>query len=252
MTTPAQQAPAAAAAATDAALAAEAAVVLLDAITVAGVILRLQAVFLRAGVPRPALAVAVDVVMGMPPEASGMTGPATQQMIRMNLVRRAQFLVSSARRVTSDLRAGRSQGQSLRSILDEAAARERRYYGQHLDAIWNRMDAAAKTDSASMLYGRLLGWNTVLDSVTSPECRAANRHNFLADQMPLIGYPGMVHPHCRCWPGRPYPGASMLPSEGGLLRRMAHGLHPLPPSGSRRMPGRNVVRLPAPAGSRRA
>jgi hypothetical protein len=87
-------------------------------------------------------------------------------------------------------------------------------------AIWSRMAAASRVDSASMLYGLLLGWNTVHDSHTTPECRHADRKNFWADRMPLIGYPGMTHPNCRCWPGPPVPGAAILPSKAGILRRM--------------------------------
>lgn len=189
------------------------------ALTGAAVLLLIPS-FRKAGIPREALTVAIDTVLRMPPDQLGMTGPATRTVSYLNLMRRAQFVVASAKRVAADLREGRAHGTPLRQVLAEAMVRERRYYGQHLYAIWNRMDAASKVDSASMLYGRLLGWNTVLDGRTSPECRHADRRNFFADQMPVIGYPGMVHPHCRCWPGRPYPGAPMLPSRGGLLRRM--------------------------------
>jgi uncharacterized protein with gpF-like domain len=65
-------------------------------------------------------------------------------------------------------------------------------------------------DTAVMQVGLLLGWNTVIDSHTSPECLAANGHNFRADHMPKIGYPGAVHPHCRCYAGPPRPGANLL------------------------------------------
>jgi hypothetical protein len=214
MTAPAQQQapPQQTAAAIDAVLALEAATVLLQAVTVTGAVLLLLPKFSRAGIPRPALTVAVDVVMGMPPDRTGVSGAATHAISRLNLMRRAQFLVSSARRVTTDLRDGRSRGESISSILSESLTRERRYYGQHLNAIWNRMEAAARVDSTAMLYG------TVLDSHTSADCRAADRHNFYADSVPVIGYPGMVHPHCRCWPGAPYSGAAILPSTRSMRK----------------------------------
>jgi hypothetical protein len=207
-------------AATEAALATEAATVLAYAVTIEAALFYLRPRFRSAGIMPDALRGALEVVMGMPPERGGAYGPATARILRMNLARRAQFLVASARRLTADLRDARSRDENALRALADGITRERRYYGQHMQAIWNRMDAAAAVDSASMLYGRLLGWNTVLDSRTSPECRLADRHNFLADRMPLIGYPGMVHPHCRCWPSRPFPGAAILPSETGLLRRL--------------------------------
>jgi len=89
------------------------------------------------------------------------------------------------------------------------------------------MRAAAQVDTAVMDHGLLLGWHSVNDRRTSPECRAANRHNFRADDMPLIGFPGAVHPHCRCWPGAPFPGAPMVGETFGprlptrLTRRAA-------------------------------
>jgi hypothetical protein len=96
--------------------------------------------------------------------------------------------------------------------------REQRFYGQQLVAGWNREKAGAAVDSASMEHGRLLGWHTVIDQRTSPECLAAAGHNFHADQMPAIGYPGMVHPNCRCFPGRPYPSGKLMGTQPSRKR----------------------------------
>ena len=74
------------------------------------------------------------------------------------------------------------------------------------------MQAAMNTDMASWSYGDLLGWYTVRDARTSAECLAADGRNFSASAPPLIGYPGAVHPHCRCYPGPAHPGGRMLPS----------------------------------------
>lgn len=159
-----------------------------------------------------ALRAALGIVMSMPSEAIGIIGPATRQVARLNLLRRAQFAVSALNRIAADVRQARSRGQPVAQALAESVARERRYFGMHREAIWNRDKAAAQVDSSALSYGMLLGWHTVLDKHTSAECRAANGRNFYADAMPLIGFPGGVHPHCRCYPGRPWPGGGILPS----------------------------------------
>lgn len=192
------------------------------AVSVAAAVASLGALFAAAGITGAALSGALSVVMGMPPDAKGFYGPATSSVTRLNLVRRAQFTVASARRVQGALVAARSADQPLGRALADAVTAERRYYGQHLMASWGRDNAAARVDSESMTYGRLLGWYTVLDSRTSAECRAANRHNFYADQMPRIGYPGMVHPACRCLPGPPVPGAPMVGSSKARIARRQH------------------------------
>jgi hypothetical protein len=154
----------------------------------------------------------LDMVMSFPPERTGVAGSASLTTARQNYLRRAQFALAAGRRVTHDLTEARSHGQPLHQALADAIARERRYFGQHLDAMWNRARAAAQVDNAAMTYGNLLGWNTVLDTRTSAECRAADDGNFEATAQPLIGWPGAVHPHCRCYPGPPVRGARMLPS----------------------------------------
>lgn len=78
--------------------------------------------------------------------------------------------------------------------------REQRYFNQHLAAARKRRDAASDVDKARAKYGDTLGWKAKMDNRTSPECRAANGKNFDAGRMPAIGYPGAVHPFCRCKP----------------------------------------------------
>lgn len=209
MTTPAQtqQQP------TDQQLGLAVASALVTAGTVATAVSVLAPLFIGIGVKRKALGAALDIVMNFPPSRTGFYGPATQQMARLNLIRRAQFVVNSSRRFAAD-QARVGSGGSPAALLD-AMTRERRYYGQHMQAIYQREMAAARVDSASMLYGRLLGWNTVRDSHTTPDCLAADGRNFYADKMPRIGYPGTVHATCRCWPGAPFPGAGMV---GGRTR----------------------------------
>lgn len=191
-------------------LAVAVAAVLVVATSAAAAAATLAPLFLYAKIRRDALEAALGVVLGMPPDAAGFHGPATAQAARLNLMRRAQFVVASARRLTGDLVTARSQGTSLAQALRDGIARERRYYGLHLVAGWTRSNAAAQVDSAAADYGLLLGWYTRIDTRTSPECLAANKHNFRADDMPLIGFPGAVHPHCRCSPGPPFPGAALV------------------------------------------
>jgi SPP1 gp7 family putative phage head morphogenesis protein len=219
---PGQQAPPQQQAQADDQLALAVAAALAVAVTPEALAAYVGARFTAQGMRLEALRVSAWVVMAMPHEQQGMIGPATRNVITMNRLRRAQFLVASTRRVTRDIVHGVSHDESLLETLRDAAARERRYYAQHMAATWNRMDAAARVDSAAMMAGTvLLGWNTVLDARTSAECKAANGRNFRADIMPSIGYPGMVHPHCRCYPGRARPGARLLTLRlvGGTVGR---------------------------------
>lgn len=106
---------------------------------------------------------------------------------------RAQYILAAANRLEVARKAGR---------LDEAKKAEQRYFNQHIEAVANRKQSANAVDKASVRYGDTLGWYAVLDSRTSPECKEANGKNFSASRMPAIGYPGAVHPNCRCKPGR--------------------------------------------------
>jgi LysM repeat protein len=155
---------------------------------------------------------ALDAVMTSPPERTEGVGSASSAIARLNLMRRAQFTVAAAKRITADLKQARSQGTPLRAALAAGIQRERKYFGQHLAAIQQRTQAAALVDSKAADFGDLLGWYTIRDKHTSAECLAASGKNFYASAMPLIGYPGGVHPHCRCYPGKPHTGAALLPS----------------------------------------
>ncbi len=183
------------------------------ATSAAGAAAILAPMFAGEKITRGMLEGALGVVMGMPPEQSGFYGPATRYVTSLNLMRRAQFAVASARRLRDAVISGRSHGIGAARALATQLAAERRYFGQHRTAIWAREQAAARIDSASMAYGLLLGWNTVLTPSTTAECKAADRHNFWADRMPVIGWPGMAHPGCRCFPGPHVPGAPMVGSR---------------------------------------
>lgn len=165
-----------------------------------------------AGIDLQALRGALSAVFSFPPQRTEGFGAASAATDRINLMRRAQFVVSAAKRITADMKLAQSEGKSVSRALAFSIGKEKRFYGQHLDAIYQRTMAAAKVDGAADEYGDLLGWYTVHDGKTSPECKAADQHNFYASAMPMIGYPGGVHPHCRCYPGPPYAGAQILPS----------------------------------------
>lgn len=81
---------------------------------------------------------------------------------------------------------------------------EQKYFNQHMEAGRNRHARASEVDKAAKRYGATLGWHAKMDSITSEECREANGRNFNVARVPEIGFPGTVHPKCRCKPGRPF------------------------------------------------
>jgi hypothetical protein len=109
---------------------------------------------------------------------------------------RAGYVANAAERIASAMEGGATLGEALR--------RERTWYRAHETARRNRQDTAQAVDVEAGKYGALLGWFARDDGKTSPECKAAHGANFRAGQRPAIGYPGSVHPHCRCVPGPPF------------------------------------------------
>ena len=161
------------------------------------------------------------IVMAHPPQQTGVSGHASEQVSRLNTARRAQFAIAATLRVARAMTEARARGEDAEGAGMAQVERERRYYQQHLDAMRQRAIAAARVDMEALEHGRLLGWKTVLDSHTSPECRAANGCNFYAARPPAIGYPGAVHPACRCKPVAPWPGGRLLPGSGPRYARAA-------------------------------
>jgi SPP1 gp7 family putative phage head morphogenesis protein len=105
---------------------------------------------------------------------------------------RAQYVLAAARRLSG------LEGEER----EEALRREQRYFNLHIQAVANRRQSAANVDKARARYGNELGWYAKMDSRTSAECREANGKNFSATRIPPIGWPGSVHPHCRCKAGK--------------------------------------------------
>lgn len=228
----------------DAELAAAAAVALGAAVTVPAMTALLAKIYIVGGVERLALQSALQVVMSMPPEVTGIAGPATAQVARLNMVRRGQMVLSIGRRLTSDIKQARSKNESIGRALLDGVSRETRYFGMHREAIWARERAAMAVDMEALQHGLLLGWYTHLDDRTTPDCRAADGKNFRADAMPDIGYPGTVHAKCRCRPGAPFRGARELPSTGLLSTpgtRLHSYMQQMDDFVARTMPGGGVI-----------
>jgi hypothetical protein len=78
-------------------LAAQVAQALAGAATISAAVAVLAAPFAAAGISALALWGALAAVMSYPAAQLGAIGPATRQMSRLNPVRRAQFVIASAR-----------------------------------------------------------------------------------------------------------------------------------------------------------
>jgi hypothetical protein len=191
------------------------------AVTVAAAAASLQVRFALTAAAVSALGAVLNVVMQHPPPVTGVIGAASEQTARVNMARRAQYVIAAARRVTAAAIGARAKGEPEDAAVTAQLARERRYYEQHQQAMWNRAKAAGQTDMAAMEHGHLLGWNTVLDARTSAECRAADGKNYYAAAVPDIGFPGAVHPGCRCFPGPAHPGGRLLAGSGKRFARAA-------------------------------
>jgi hypothetical protein len=88
--------------------------------------------------------------------------------------------------------------------------------------MWNRARAAGQIDMAAATHGNLLGWYTKRTKTTTPECLAADKHNFYVTRPPKIGLPGIgPHAGCRCEAGPPWPGGKLLAGSGPRFARAA-------------------------------
>jgi hypothetical protein len=157
-------------------------------------LVKLLATKVSAAAVRLALKAITSVKIAAPPRNPTK---AADYNLEAEPLYRAAFILNSARRMDAGLKAKKDPNVLI--------AQERRAYLLHLQAAARRKEAAAATDQAARRYGTKIGWYATLDRITSPECRAAHGTNFDLDKRPSIGYPGSVHPHCRCKPGKPWP-----------------------------------------------
>lgn len=151
------------------------------------------------GIPTPSLLPVLLIAMSRPirfaPNATPLpTTSATLESEKLEATFRAHYVLQAAKR----LEAAREAGTPRRVAIE----RERQYFNQHIAAVANRFKSAQQVDQAAQEHGPVLGWYAKMDTKTSAECRAANGKNFTVTSMPPIGYPGAVHPHCRCRAGR--------------------------------------------------
>jgi hypothetical protein len=132
------------------------------------------------------------------PNTGSWTEPQFQQY-NQNVHRRASYLINAGRRVSRAYTSGGLAG------MRAAYEREKTYWAQHKHAAAVRHAAAHAVGEAMARYSEVrLGWHAVMDERTSAECRQAHGRNFDPQRIPPIGYPGSVHPHCRCRPGVPF------------------------------------------------
>lgn len=117
--------------------------------------------------------------------------------VEQNIRRRAAYLVVAAERVSRAMDSGADLGAAIDA--------ERRYLEMHQRASARRMEVAAQVEFARRTSpSGLVGWQAVLDERTSRECRLAHGRNFDPRRIPPIGYPGSVHPFCRCRATAPF------------------------------------------------
>lgn len=141
----------------------------------------------------------------VPPGGDPYSGMAAAARVTaaQNAAYRAAYVIKSAGRIGVSVSNGRS--------LEDAILSEKRFAVQQQAAGNKRTLNANRVDSAAAVYGDELGWYAVLDSRTDPQCRKADGNNFRASSPPSFGYPGAVHPHCRCRPGKRF-------ARGRLMR----------------------------------
>jgi hypothetical protein len=138
-------------------------------------------------------------------------GAAQVDVIRLNQLREAAFVEAAAKRMLQQINDDLARGLSREEAVAKATRLEQLYFNQHVLAQQQRMQAANRIDGLAQQYGPVLGWYDVEDAKTTPECRAAAGKNFSALTPPIIGWPGIVHMNCRCYPGPPYANGAMLP-----------------------------------------
>lgn len=141
----------------------------------------------------------IDGLLQLKPPRWPVPRPILNQHLS-NLRRRAAYLINAGRRLGTAV----VRERTLPGSVQHAIEQERRYVAQHLGAVAHRNVGAMRVAAAAKRYGQELGWYTILDHRTSPECRKAHGSNFDADRPPKIGYPGTVHRWCRCKPGPPH------------------------------------------------
>lgn len=143
------------------------------------------------------------------PRMQGHEAPVRAQQ-EEEVYYRAAYFIAAAKRMQATLDDNTALPVDQASKM--AIQKEERFRAMHEASRRLRMRAAVQV--AQVAYevgGMLLGWMAHPDDKTTPECRAADGHNFRIDQRPLIGWPGQPHGGtCRCVPVPPYAGVPMV------------------------------------------
>jgi hypothetical protein len=162
---------------------------------------------LTAAAIRPAYSLAMSGSSAVPNARLAVNGlkkagDALKRVRYDDLYYRAAYMFNAAGRISKSL----NEKKPLRVALTQESV----FYRQHEKARRGRLDAAARVQAASKMFGPLLGWylNPLLNN--EGECIAANGHNFYADEGTVIGFPGSVHSNCGCKAGPPHEGAEMV------------------------------------------
>ncbi len=127
-------------------------------------------------------------------------GPASEGQLLREAAFKGFYALNALRRVA----VAEDKAQQLR--------RERRFFGQQLEASRRRTAGAALNDAAAAIHGPVLSWvHTGRAKTHRPEHEAAHGANFDVRLPPTEtgGLPATL-PHCDCLPGPPIAGARML------------------------------------------
>jgi hypothetical protein len=195
--------------------------------TVAAIALAIHALIPDLGIEVPAIVAALNFTAGRKGNphivranyaAEGVHGFSSGGKVMRaaaneELYYRAAYIINAARRIQKSINNGMK--------IKDALAAERSNYELHTQARAARQAAAGRVALAASLFGDTLGWyiNPLLNNERA--CIAANGHNFRADTIPHIGWPGMVHPKCGCKPGPPIEGAgSVDDATDGAFKRV--------------------------------
>lgn len=159
-------------------------------------------------------------------KAAPTRSPAVLADQQQEAIYRAAYLLASSRRIQDARDQAVLHGEDPDQAVRLAAEREARFYTAHEQAVTNRRRSAQAVDRTARDQGAvgidpvtglpslMVGWHAVSDHKTSAECRAADGHAFPVSRVPPIGWPGAVHPHCRCTAGAAQPGMPLLDGSG--------------------------------------
>lgn len=122
------------------------------------------------------------------------TDPILAAQRHHNIQRRAAYIVAAVHRMNT------ATQTDTPDTIHTAWHQELEYLSSHLQATHKRNASATDLSHRWENAGHpdLMGWLAIQDDRTSPECRDASGRNFNPTTVPTIGYPGSVHPHCRC------------------------------------------------------